>query len=269
MILLQLTEATAYPPAPHHLICGLIRDQYGTPILNSKAKVILETSSGVRLSAALSPGVEAAVNYQLKVPMDAGLTPDLYMPSALVAAAPFRVFVVINQTTNLPIQMTGDFSRLGKPGQRTHLDLTLGEDANGDGLPDQWELAFLTAIGSDLSLSELNANMVMTPDGLSLAQQFLLGNILFDPADFFTVTLIGFSGDSPCLEFTTMTGRSYSVFGSADLNEWTPLPFRVLAEGSNGPSHSFYFATNIRVLQIQVLQSTAGSPARFFRLLLQ
>ena len=30
---------------------------------------------------------------------------------------------------------------LGKPSETTRLDLTLGEDSDGDGLPDAWERA--------------------------------------------------------------------------------------------------------------------------------
>jgi hypothetical protein len=53
------------------------------------------------------------------------------------------------------------------------------------------------------------------------------------------------------------------------LTQWNLLSFRLPAEGLNGPVHSFYFATDIRTLQIQGLQPSAGSPMRFFRLMLQ
>jgi hypothetical protein len=48
--------------------------------------------------------------------------------------------------------MKGDLSKLGEPGKRTHLDLTLGEDLDGDGIPDAWERALLAALGGNRTL---------------------------------------------------------------------------------------------------------------------
>src|SRR5580704_14613906 len=86
----------AFPPAPYHLIYGIVRDQYGTPLSSSSAQILLETQSGVQVRCSLSPGVAAGVNYQLQVPMDSGVTPVPYLADALSEAAPFRIYVVIN-----------------------------------------------------------------------------------------------------------------------------------------------------------------------------
>src|SRR5260370_18497252 len=102
------------------------------------------------------------MNFQREVPMDAGLTADPYEPEALMASAPFKIYVVIGVTTNLPIQMTGNYSLLGQPGQQTRIDLTLGVDSNGDGIPDAWEIAFLSSIGSNLNLANLTAGLRLT-----------------------------------------------------------------------------------------------------------
>jgi len=269
LILLVAGPALAYPPSPPHVIYGLVRDQYGTPFTSASTLIILETPTGVQLTSAVTPGLAAGVNYQINVPMDAGLTPDLYQSSALVAAAPFKLYVVTGGATNLPLQMTGNFSLLGQPAQSTRLDLTLGVDANGDGIPDAWEQAFLTAIGSSLSLSNLNANLVLTSDGLTLWQEFLLGTYPFDPSQPFLVKLVSLTAGAPLLEFTTMTGRSYTVLGSPDLNQWTPLSFQVPAEGASGAIQQFYSAPGINTVQVQVLPDPTGAPMRFFRLLMQ
>ncbi len=267
LALLLTGTALAYPPAPFHVIYGMARDQYGTPFTTALTTILLQTPAGVRLTGSVCPGLAAGVNYQIDVPMDAGLTPDLYQSSALVAAAPFKLYVVAGGATNEPLQMTGNFSLLGKPGQRTRLDLTLGVDANGDGIPDAWEQAFLTAIGSSLSLSNLNPNLVLTSDGLTLWQEFLAGTYPFDPDEPFLVKLVSITAGAPLLEFTTMTGRSYTVLGSSDLNQWTPLSFQVPAEG--GAIQQFYYAPNISTVQVQILPDPTGAPMRFFRLMLQ
>lgn len=265
----SLGPATAYPPAPDHVIYGLAKDEYGTPLLNSQAQVLLITPSGVQIAGSIVPNLGPGLNFQLNVPMDAGTAPDPYKPGALQTAAQFKMYVVVGLVTNLPIQMTGNFSQLGQPGKQTRIDLTLGFDSNGDGIPDSWELAFLAAIGSSLGLSQINAQSVLTPDGMTLLQQFLAGYYPFDPNDTFKLALIDYNAGSPILEFTAITSRSYTLLGSPDLQQWQPLSFRIPAEGSSGPVHSYYLAPDVRSLQIQAIQPASGPAARFFKLMLQ
>ena len=215
------------------------------------------------------PGLGFDLNFELEVPMDAGLTADPYEPNALMTGAAFKIYVVIGQTTNLPIQMTGNFSQLGQPGQQTRIDLTLGVDSNGDGIPDAWELAFLASIGSSLNLANLSPGLRLTADGLTLQQEFLAGNYPFDPQEPFILTLVAPNNGSPLLQFTAMTGRYYTLLGSPDLQAWTPLTFLVPSEGANAAAHGYYFAPGIQTLQIQAIQPTTGPIMRFFRMMLQ
>ncbi len=261
--------ALAFPPAPHHLIYGTVRDEYGTPLMTSQAQVVLTTPTGVWLTTTVAPGIGFDENFELEVPMDAGLTLDPYAPNALLASAPFTMLVVIGQTTNVPIQMTANYSRLGQPAQQTRVDLTLGVDSNGDGLPDAWELAFLAAIGSNLNLTNLTPGMRLLPDGLTLQQEFLAGNYPFDPQAPFVLTLLAPNDGSALLQFTAMTGRYYTLLGSPDLRAWTPLSFLIPAEGANGTAHDYYFAPNIHTLQIQAIQPVSGPAMQFFRMMLQ
>jgi hypothetical protein len=186
-----------------------------------------------------------------------------------MASAPFTMLVVIGQTTNVPLQMTGNYSRLGQPAQETRVDLTLGVDSNGDGLPDAWEIAYLAAIGSNLNLTNLTPGLRLGPDGLTLQQEFFAGNYPFDPQQPFVLTLVAPNNGSALLQFTTMTGRYYTLLGSPDLQAWTPLTFLITAEGAGGAAHPYYFAPTIQSLQIQAIQPTTGPTMRFFRMLLQ
>ena len=263
------TLALAYPPAPHHLIFGCVRDEQGTPLVNPGPIIVLQTPTGTTLAANILPGVAPGVNFELQVPMDAGITPDPYAPLALRAAAPFKIYVVIGQTTNTPIQMTGNYSQLGRPGKETRIDLTLGTDANGDGIPDAWEYGFLAALGSNLSLNDLRSGMDLAHDGRTLLQEYLLGNYPMDPTDPLLVTLVALNGGSPILQFTGVTGRSYTVLGSADLKQWTPVSFLVPLEGSSAGTHSYYYAPSTDTVQVQVVQPASGPPKTFFRLQLQ
>jgi len=83
------------------------------------------------------------------------------------------------------------------------------------------------------------------------------------------VKLVSLHAGSPLLEFTTMLGRSYTVLGSPDLRNWTALSFQIPAEGSSALMRSYYYAPDIRTLQVQAIQPAAGPQMLFFRLLLQ
>ncbi len=268
-LLLGPPQLLAYPPAPHHVIYGLVRDDFGTALMSPQAQVVLEAPSGVQIAATLKPGSAPGVNYELQVPMDAGLTADPYEPNALVAAAPFKIYVVVGQVTNLPIQMAGNYSLLGQPGQQTRIDLTVGVDSNGDGIPDAWEMAYLSAIGSNLSLAQVNAGSVLGPDGLTILQEYLAGYYPFDPADTFLLKLISINSDSPLLQFTAITGRTYTVLGSNDLYNWTPLSFVIPSEGPSAPPHSAFVASSVATVQVQALQPASGPQLHFFKLSLQ
>lgn len=261
--------ANAFPPAPHHLIYGTVRDQYGTPLMTDQVLVILQAPNGAQSSTTIVPGIAFDQNYQLQVPMDSGLTADPYEPDALVAGAFFQIYVVVGTTTNLPIQMTGNFSKLGQPGGQTRIDLTLGIDSNADGIPDAWELAFLATIGSNLSLANLTASTRLTPDGLTLLQQFYAGTYPFNPQEPFIVSLIGLNHGAPLLQFPTMTGRYYTLFGSPDLQTWTALNFTVPADGTNPATRGYYFSQGIQDLQVQPQLPSSGSAIKFFKVMLQ
>jgi hypothetical protein len=261
--------ATAFPPAPHHLIYGTVRDEYGTPLMTDQAQVILATPNGVQLMTTTVPGLGFDINFELEVPMDAGLTADPYEPNALMAGAAFEMYVVIGQTTNLPIQMTGNLAKLGQPGQQTRIDLTLGVDANGDGIPDAWELAFLASIGSNLGLANLSPGLRLTGDGLTLQQEFFTGTYPFDPQGPFSLAVVSLNNGSPLLQFTAMTGRYYTLLGSPDLQTWSPLTFQVPAEGTSAAVRSYFFAQGIQTLQIQAIPPATGPAMRFFKMMLQ
>src|SRR5258708_4718929 len=156
--------------------------------------------------------------------MDGGLTAITYKPTAYPAKAPFKLFVVMGGVTNTPIEMSGDFSHLGQPSQSSRLDLTLGVDANNDGIPDAWEYAILAELGSSLTLSQINANSLLFGDGRTLFQAYLAGG---DPlaGNQLALTLVSYNAGAPLLQFPTQPGRSYTVKRSADLQHWTNVSF--------------------------------------------
>jgi hypothetical protein len=209
------------------------------------------------------------VNYRLSVPLDAGLTSDAYKPTALRPLVAFRIRVKIAETTYLPIEMTGDFSQLGRPAQKTHLNLTLGEDSDGDGLPDAWERLLMAVVGLDVALQDIDPNHDFDGDGISNLNEYLAGTYAFDPQDGFRLNVVGMQDEKPQLEFMVVQGRTYTLLGSVDLRTWTPVNFRIPADGGNAASRPSYRATDIRVLRVEPLPASEQAVPNYFKVQVQ
>lgn len=255
-------RVVAFPPALPHTVYGMVRDELGNP-LAAGATIILESASGVKVFGVVSGLLEPGVNYRLSVPLDAGLTSAAYRPTALNPRAPFKIRVKIGSVSYLPIEMSRDFAALGEPGKRTLLNLTLGEDSNGDGLPDAWQ----RRINADLS--KVAPGDDTDRDGMSNLDEYLAGTYAYDPQSGFVLDIVRSEGDVPLLEFTAINGRSYSLQGSTDLGQWVSVPFRLVAAGPESQPVSTYAAKDIRRIQVQVA-TPAGQPIpQFFKLILE
>jgi hypothetical protein len=252
---------TAYPPAPHHLLHGIVRDAFGTPIAGIDAAIVLETAAGDRIYGEIIPGIEPGLNYRLEVPMDSGMTADRYRATALRPTVPFRIWVSVGSTTHLPMEMSGDYSHLGQPGKSTRLDLTLGEDANHDGLPDAWQ----QLINSDLSKVKPNE---ANGQGMTYLQAYYAGTYAYDSPKGFSLDIVGVTNGAPVLAFTAVQGRMYAVQTSTDLVTWTAVPFRVHADGPAAPLRANYLADQVRSLQIEVPLPESHGEIGCFRLVL-
>lgn len=262
--LLTTGPLSAFPPAPHHTLYGMVRNQFGDPLTATRGEVILESPTGAQLRTAIVSSLQPGVNYSLEVPMDAGTAADLYQPTALRPFFQYRLKVVIGSTVYLPIEMMGNFARIGKPGESTRLDLTLGEDTDADGLPDAWERTLIAIYGG--TLSSINPNDDTDGDGISNLDEYLAGTYAFDPSDGFRLTLVGVNEGHSQLEFLAIRTRTYTIQASVDLQQWTPVSFRILTNGASGALLSDYLATDVRNLRIEV-PPQGGTTNRFFKAL--
>jgi hypothetical protein len=264
LLFLTITRCIAFPPAPDHLLFGQVRDEFGNQLVIKSAEVYLETTAGIRIKSQIVPGLEPGVNYKLPVSMDSGLTKDQYKPTALQSAVPFKMWVSANGTTYLPIEMKLTMSSLGRPGEKTRIDLTLGEDANGNGLPDAWERALIAA--SNGKLKEVRPSDDSDGDGMSNLDEYLAGTYAFDAKDGFSLKVLDVKASAPTLEFMSIRGRTYTVFGSSDLHQWTPTQFRLADDGADGADRQSYAAAESRVVRVSVRPSPEQSAIRFFKL---
>jgi hypothetical protein len=259
-------SVNAFPPAPHHLFMGMVRDEYGNPLLAEGAEVILDTLNGRNVRAKVKPGLAAGVNYRLAVPMDSGITQDAYQPTALAPTLPFTIRVRVGNVTYLPLELAGDFGRMGEAGATTRLNLTLGVDSDGDGLPDAWELALIAALEGLNNLADVRPGDDSDGDGLSNLNEYLVGSYAFDKNDGFELTIKRFDEGRPVLEFLAIHGRTYTVRGSADLRTWEDVEMRIV--GKDRAFKSF-LAEDVKNLEVEPAAEPGASPLRFFKLLVQ
>ena len=268
-LLVSPVSSMAFPPAPSHTIHGLVRDEYGVPLTVSNAQIIfsVEGVASSQVSGLITPNLEPGGNYRINLSMDSGTAPDLYKATALKPAAPFRIRVKIGNITYLPIEMTANFANLGKPAQSTRIDLTLGEDADGDGLPDAWQRLLRTLLGPG---ALIGPNEDADGDGISNLDEYLAGTYAFDPEDGFRLKLVPGADGTRLLQFMVIAPRTYTVYSSTNLQTWTPIEFKIPANGPTDPNRQRHTATDIRVIQVapQVSPGTAGTKY-FYKVLAQ
>lgn len=157
---------------------------------------------------------------------------------------------------------------LGQPAQSSRVDLTLGEDTDGDGLPDAWERSVIAAGKLGGSISALNPNDRLNGNSLSVLQAYIAGTYAWDPKDGFRVDIVQFEGLNPVLEFLALRGRSYSVIGSDDLVTWVPASFQVQGAPTSDSS-SFYQSSQLKQVRVTVPVDTGKAPPKFFKLLVK
>ncbi len=260
----------AFPPAPHHEVYGTVRDEFGNPLPSTGTEVLLEVEGSILARSPVVTGVEPGTNYRLRIPLDSGATPDVYKPTALRPTVPFRMRVRVGNTVYLPIEMTGAANLLTRPGESSRVDLTLGVDSDGDGIPDAWERALIAALGGGLGLGDIDPNADADGDGMSNLEEYLAGTYAFDPADGFDLGIVSTSQGRSLLEFTAIRGRAYSILGSVDMRTWTPVSFALPTDPSGTPARSVHQARDSRVLRPLVGPFTEEPEApRFFRLIVR
>jgi Bacterial TSP3 repeat len=266
-LLLAPNEGLAFPPAPDHILYGLVRDEWGTPLNIVGAEVFIDAAGAAAVRTRVSANLDPGMNYQLSVPMDSGIKPDLYKSGALTTAGEFRLKVKIGQTSYVPIEMMGNLSQIGRPGQSTRLDLTLGVDSDGDGIPDAWEQAIMAMYGG--TLADITPDGDADGDGISNRNEFLAGTLPFDPADGFRLTLAELNDGNTTLEFMAVSGRTYTIEASMDLRVWNRVGFRVVTDGAAGPVQNNYQASEVRNIRVEIPLQPGTESYRYFKATVQ
>jgi hypothetical protein len=256
----------AFPPAPYYTIYGVVRDQVGAT-LNVEGAVIKLLRDNVEIGrAAIQTGVLLDQNYELNIRIDQTRSGTrTYTTSAVAPQGVFSLQVSMNGQNFYPIEANGTL-RVGNGGERVRLDLSLGADANNDGLPDAWQEWVLYQAGRRPGEAGWDINLVtkngdFDGDGTGNFLEYLAGTFAGDATERFELRLTGKTATAVSFEFYAITGKVYGIEESTDLQTWTTAPFSLTAGGATTTLHK---AAAVGVLPVFTAATTGAS--RFFRL---
>ena len=261
---LTLSSAHAFPAAPHHILHGTVRDEHGAPLSLTSAQVFLETSNGISLTCRVSPGAQPGENYRLIVPVDSFTTPDPFKSTALRPTTPFRLKVKIDNTTYLPIEMAGNPASLGEPAGSTLINLTLGVDSIGDGLPDAWKNLVIAMLGGGLTLADITPNGI-APNGMTYYANYIAGTYAWDPQDALKLSVVGHADQGPIVQFFGVAGHTYSIQGTTNLVNWAPMTIRAPGNTSDPGGQTLYNPSS-QVVATEIVLAPGQPKAMFFRI---
>jgi hypothetical protein len=261
--------AHAFPPAPHMTHFGFIRDQVGQILTAEGASlVLLKDGREVGRTPVHSQLITLDRNYELTVRIDAarpGTEP--YSAAAIAAGGLYSLAVEMNGSWFYPIEVSGGGLLAGQGGERVRLDLNLGEDTDGDGLPDIWEMWQLYQAGhhpdetGKWPLHLINRDGDFDGDGQSNWLEYIAGTFAGDAEDRFMLQIKERTQQRVRLEFYAITGKTYTIESSADLETWTPVAFRVDPDAAPQQTHT---ATDVAILPAYVAHD--GQEGLFYRL---
>jgi hypothetical protein len=223
----------AFPPAPYYTLHGFVRDQVGQTLEVDGAEIILLKGEVEIGRAQINSSVRLEQNYELRIRIDhnrSGTTP--YSDKAVAAQGPFSLAVDMNGSRFYPIEVRGDLTA-GKGGEHVRLDLNLGEDLDGDGLPDIWEAWQLYQAGhyadanGNWPLHLLSRHGDLDGDGISDWLEYVAGTFAGDATERFELQIKEKLPTSVRFEFFGIAGKTYTIERSTDVKTWVQVPFSV------------------------------------------
>ncbi len=258
--------ARAFPPAPNYTIYGLVRDQVGATLKVDGAEIILLRDNAEIGRAPIFKDLRLDSNYELTLSIDqSNAGTRTYSTKAVAPQGIYSLKIVLNGQTFFPIEAAGTL-RAGNGGERVRLDLTLGADANNDGLPDAWQEWQLYQAGRRPGQAGWDIGLITRDgdfdgDGTSNFLEYLAGTFAGDATERFELRLTGKTATTVNFEFYAITGKVYGIEQSSDLQTWTAAEFALTPGGATKTLHQAA-AVGVQAANI----SASADTSRFYRL---
>lgn len=261
----------AFPPAPYYTIYGDVRDQYGILISADGAAVIVYKDGKEIMRQSLVTSVGTDFNYQMRLRIDMlRSSTTTYSSVALTSGTVYTLAVSIGSQLYYPIEMA-TAPVIGSASVRRRLNLTLGVDSDGDGLPDAWEEAQLYHGGQmpgengwDLSLIDKAGDF--DKDGVSNGTEYLAGTYATDSSSVLSLSIKEKHATSARLEFYAFYGKSYKLESSTDMKTWSAIPFSLSDPATPGAAAAQSSLTST-VTDVISIYADASAPSTYYRLI--
>ncbi len=256
----------AYPPAPNYTIYGLVRDQVGATLAVDGAEIILLKDNVEIGRAPIFKDLRLDSNYELSIRIDqTRAATRVYSTKAVAPQGIYSLKIVMNGQNFFPIEANNTL-RVGNGGERVRLDLSLGVDANNDGLPDAWQEWVLYQAGRRPGTAGWDINLItkngdFDGDGISNFLEYIAGTFAGDATERFELRLTAKTATSVGFEFYAITGKVYGIEESTDLKTWAPVAFATTANGSTA---NLYRSPGSGITSAFV--AVQAGPSRFYRL---
>lgn len=266
------TKVHAFPPAPYFTVFGDARDQYGALIPPGSASVILYANSKETTRERLTNTPGQDYNYQIRVRIDMLRNSSAsYSSQALATGTVYTLGIESGGLIYYPIEMATP-PQIGNAADRKRLNLTLGVDSDGDGLPDAWEESQLYQGGvlpgpDGWDLSLINKLGDFDKDGINNFAEYIAGTYAADATSTLDLKITGKAEETVSLEFYAFYGKLYQIQSSPDLKTWTDTPFTLTAAATDPPpaAQSSLTATSTGVTHVTVPAATTAS-VTYYRL---
>ena len=261
--------AVSIPQAPV-VTYGLVRDEFGTPLGADAGAVMTlvkdaDQAGTVYSKTVAGPTAYPGVNYRLSLEIDSEGPSRSY---AVVRGTPMRVKCTIDgaprNLTPSPVFATP------VNGTAQRLDFSIGDDADGDGIPDAWEAWVLQFAGRTYDAAAIAAFRPgddADGDGMTNGQEYFAGTNPFLSTDLLAITSFEKTSESGgvrriMMRFTTVPGRTYRIVTADRLDSalWAPVATTRQADGA--PAFETYSGTG---RQITVYLDVDSRAAAFFK----